>query len=90
MSFFDYNEIIDKGKGILTVDHLHEDRDERKRLRYQTYDKILEQCQTRICNISRFNKDDCHFTIPSFVMGYPRFNKKACLTYIYFKLQKGD
>lgn len=85
---YDYNDIIDKSKGVLTVDHLQEDKDERKKARFAVYERVLKQCNVRILNKHRSNMEECEYEIPFLVPGAALINANGCMAYMIIKLKE--
>jgi len=61
----------------------------KKAIRKETYKKILEQISKKIQVSSQVGNKNLIVNIPSFVMGFPTFNREVAANYIERQLRNG-
>jgi len=66
----------------INVNQIQKNRQERYKLKYSTYKRILEKCYLKIKQCSDKDLEYCIYNIPDFILGEPLFNKNFCSEFI--------
>jgi hypothetical protein len=74
---------------MISVDEINKITDKRNKLRKETYVKIYEQVSKKIRQTVVFGNKHLFITIPSFVVGYPAFDRLKAAHYIKRQLDLG-
>lgn len=67
---------------MLSIDDVTKIDEKRKQIRKEIYLKIYEQFSTKIKQSVELGHKQLFMTIPSFVLGYPAFDRSAAARYI--------
>lgn len=80
------DDIIDQ----LNLDELYERRRELQEQKITIYKKILSRILKKIKTTSRLkhNEQFCFYVVPEIIIGFPRYNIKACIDYIIERLEE--
>jgi hypothetical protein len=74
---------------MISVDEINKITDKRNKLRKETYIKIYEQISKKIRQTVEFGNKHLFIMIPSFVVGYPAFDRLKAAHYIKRQLDLG-
>ena len=74
---------------LISVRELQKAKLAKKEIRKETYRKILEQISKKIQVSAQVGNSSLIATIPSFVMGFPTFDRTMAATYIERQLKNG-
>lgn len=66
----------------LSLAELYSLKDKKEKTRYNTFDKIIEQCHLKIRKTAIVGGMNVFFEIPYFVFGAPLYKIGECITYI--------
>ena len=66
----------------INVNQIQKNRQERDKLKYATYKRILEKCYLKIKQCSDKDLEYCIYNIPDFILGEPLFNKQFCSEFL--------
>jgi hypothetical protein len=80
------NELLDQ----VNLDELYERRREIQEQKESIYKLVLSRVITKIKNTSRLKHEDqfCFYVVPDVMIGFPRYDVKACIQYIVEKLEE--
>ena len=53
------------------------------------FDKVVQQCYDRIKYVSSLNRNECQFTVPEYIIGYPPYNQNDLVDYVMHHLKLG-
>ena len=67
---------------MITIDEISKIADKRKRLKKETYVKLYEQISKKIRQSVELGNKYVFVQIPSFVMGYPHFDRRKATDYL--------
>lgn len=73
---------------FLSVNDLIQDKNKRVERRKECFDKVLDQCCSKIKKAAKLDKTFCLYDVPEFILGYPLYNINECMTYVIDKLAK--
>ena len=71
----------------INVNQIQKNRQERDKLKFTTYKRILEKCYLKIKQCSDKDLEYCIYNIPEFILGEPLFNTKYCAEFLIEHLQ---
>lgn len=74
---------------MISVDEISKITEKRNKLRKETYIKIYEQISKKIRQTVEFGNKHLFIVIPSFVVGYPAFDRIKAAQYIKRQLDLG-
>jgi len=74
---------------MISVDEISRLTEKKNRLRKETYVKLYEQASRKIRQSVDFGGKYAIFQIPSFLMGYPMFDRFKATAYIKKQLERG-
>jgi hypothetical protein len=66
----------------LNIDELYNSAKRKELKKYETFDKILLRCHTRIKLYAENRKTECLYQIPQFIIGVPLYNVSELQEYI--------
>ena len=66
----------------LNIDELYNSAKRKELKKYETFDKILLRCHTRIKLYAENRKTECLYQIPQFIIGVPLYNVGELQEYI--------
>ena len=72
---------------MITIDEISKIADKRKRLKKETYVKLYEQISKKIRQSVELGNKYVFVQIPSFVMGYPHFDRRKATDYLIRQFQ---
>lgn len=74
---------------MISVDEISRLTDKKNRLKKETYVKLYEQASRKIRQSVDFGGKYAMFQIPSFLIGYPMFDRFKATSYIKRQLERG-
>ncbi len=73
----------------LNIKNLQNEVAEREKRKIQTFEKVLDNCYSKILQAnSKSNDCNCLYTVPLVMFGVPIYNLNDCVTFIMDKLTK--
>lgn len=74
---------------MISVDEISRLTEKKNRLKKETYVKLYEQASRKIRQSVEFGGKYAVFLVPSFLMGYPMFDRFRATAYIKRQLERG-
>ena len=69
---------------MLNIDELNDTIKQKEKQKNIIYDEILKKCHNKIKLTAQTNSQGCCFyIIPEYVYGFPLYNFKACIIYLF-------
>ena len=69
---------------MLNIDELNNSIKKKETQKNLIYDKILKKCHHKIKKTSEVSSNGyCFYIIPEYIYGYPLYNFKACILYLF-------
>ena len=73
---------------MVNINELKKEEENRKSLKKQCFNKILEFINNKIILVSRANSKRTWYEIPLFLLGHPTYEMDECSSYLIKKLSK--
>lgn len=73
---------------MLNISDLTETHKKKNQIKVEIYEQLLCKCHRRIKYSAGQNHTYCYYTVPQYQIGLPVYNMRACILFIYLKLQK--
>ena len=74
---------------MISITEIHKIERERRRIKKEIYTKIYEQFCKKIRNAVELSNKGVSLRVPSFVMGYPTFDRLKAAKYLKRQLENG-
>jgi hypothetical protein len=66
----------------ISLAELYSMKDKKIKMRYKTFDKIIEKCHEKIKNTALLGGMNIFFEVPFIVIGSPLYKIDECITYV--------
>ena len=74
---------------MLNIDDLNNTLKEKEDKQNKIYDEILKKCHHKIKKTSETSTEGfCFYVIPEYIYGFPLYNYKGCVIYLFKTLTK--
>lgn len=74
---------------MISVDEISRRAEQKNRMKKETYVKLYEQASRKIRQSVEFGSKHVIFQVPSFLLGYPMFDRYKATAYIKRQLERG-
>lgn len=74
---------------MISVDEISRRTEQKQRLKKETYIKLYDQVSRKIRQSVEFGGKHAQYQVPSFLMGYPMFDRNKATLYIKRQLERG-
>ena len=74
---------------MISIDEVTKIDEKRKQIRKEIYTRIYEQFSSKIRQSVEYGHKQIFLTVPSFVLGYPSFDRSAAARYLVRQLMLG-
>jgi hypothetical protein len=74
----------------ISLAELYSLKDKKEKVRYNTFDKIIEQCHLKIRRTATVGGMNIFFEVPFFVFGSPLYKIDECITYVVNVLRSNN
>ena len=72
----------------LSLSELYTLKDKKNQVKYQTFDKIIETCHSKIKNTASIGGMNIFYEIPYYIYGKPLYKISDCIPYVVDSLRK--
>ena len=72
----------------LSLSELYTLKDKKNQVKYQTFDKIIETCNSKIKNTASIGGMNIFYEIPYYIYGKPLYKISDCIPYVVDSLRK--
>lgn len=68
---------------MINIDELNNSIKQKENNKNKIYDEVLKKCHYKIKLTAKNSQSFCFYIIPEYIYGFPLYNFKACIIYIF-------